>query len=353
MDITKMKKKQKKEVQLSETELSGKIEKEIDNKKNDKEDEFKINEIPKIFEIDKDELEEIRFDGQDKLILEFTKDKQIKLLDKEEINNMNKFIERIRIKNTLNNENPIIEQDYTIKGTKIKIRLAIVQNRIGKTKFAQFTIRVNINKLLDDKQFKDLFLNVNDSFDISDMFKDKNSTIVISGETGSGKTEVQKYLMKYIDDYFSLVSIADTNDTNLKSLFPNKDISEFFTKDKFDMGDGLRTALRWNPTYIILSEIRGEEITEFYEAISTGHKTISTIHANTGRQTFRRLTDMYNKYNNTAPINEEAVKENIDYIIHMKIRYIPGEFGMIKQRYIDTILQDVGEKKHACIYKNK
>ncbi len=364
MDITKRKKKKRKvdivekSIESTNKEELKLFEKEKIIKSDESFDVLKLNQIPSFFEIKADGLEEVRYDGGEKLILEFNLNKITIHLNQNEVIEINNLLERMRMSSEFNQQNPKLEKDFLIKDEKIKLRVAMINEEVGKTKNPQFTIRKNLDQLLTENQFNNLFQRKSEKKVGSDVVKnifEDNPTIIISGETGSGKTEIQKYLVKLIDDYFSIVSIADTNDTNLKSLFPSKDISEFFTSKYFSMNDGLSIALRYNPSFIFISEIRKKEITNFYEAISTGHKTITTVHANNAFQTIDRLTNLYNKHNSSTSITKEEMQNNIDYIIHVKIKYVKNEkTGKFeKVRYIDKILKNTGDQKLGTFYENK
>ena len=56
-----------------------------------------------------------------------------------------------------------------------------------------------------------------------------------------------------------------------------------------DMYQLLRDALRQRPEYIIVGEIRGDEAQTLFQAMSTGHTTYSTMHADDVTSAVRRL----------------------------------------------------------------
>jgi len=73
------------------------------------------------------------------------------------------------------------------------------------------------------------------------------------------------------------------------------------------MFDLLRSAFRQRPDYIIVGEIRGEEAYALFQAMSTGHLGLTTIHAENIQGVLHRLT--------TKPMNiPHTLVENLDAI---------------------------------------
>jgi flagellar protein FlaI len=56
------------------------------------------------------------------------------------------------------------------------------------------------------------------------------------------------------------------------------------------MYDLLRTALRQRPEYVLVGEVRGVEAHTLFQAMATGHITMSTIHAESADTVVKRLT---------------------------------------------------------------
>jgi len=116
--------------------------------------------------------------------------------------------------------------------------------------------------------------------------------IVISGETGSGKTELQKFLTGFIPFEEKIVLIEDTADSRLKEIYPEKDINSWISSEIVSFTDLIKAALRNNPTWIILSETRGKEAYEMLQAVLSGHKMITTLHAVDVRAIPKRFVNM-------------------------------------------------------------
>jgi flagellar protein FlaI len=57
-----------------------------------------------------------------------------------------------------------------------------------------------------------------------------------------------------------------------------------------DLFSLLKSSMRQRPEYIIVGEVRGREAQTLFQAMNTGHATLSTLHAGSVRETINRLT---------------------------------------------------------------
>ncbi len=104
--------------------------------------------------------------------------------------------------------------------------------------------------------------------------------IIISGETGSGKTEFLKYLAAHTREDEKLITIEDTLELHLDRIFPHRDIVAMKTNNIASYTDVLVTCMRQNPKWILLSEVRSAEaVLAVRNSISSGHYILSTIHS--------------------------------------------------------------------------
>ena len=104
--------------------------------------------------------------------------------------------------------------------------------------------------------------------------------IIVAGETGSGKTELVKYLASNTAENEKLITIEDTLELHLDRIFPHRDIVAMKTNNIASYSDVLVTCMRQNPKWILLSEVRSAEaVMAVRNSISSGHNILSTIHA--------------------------------------------------------------------------
>ena len=107
---------------------------------------------------------------------------------------------------------------------------------------------------------------------------EKGESIVIGGISSSGKTELQKYLLKKLPNQRKCIVIDNIDELGLLKNV-NADISTWLVTSKASYSDLIRNALRNDPDYIILAEARGGEMLDALTSALSGHPIILTIHA--------------------------------------------------------------------------
>lgn len=185
---------------------------------------------------------------------------------------------------------------------------------------------------------------------------ENNLSILISGKTGSGKTELQKYLVGYMKDDTRIILIEDEYETFLKELYPRLDIVTWITFNNQDnisqaMRKLIKVALRNNPEWLIISEVRGEEAKELYTSLTTGHPLITTIHSKSAFKSIERLA-----YLMEIPLDNMILfNDLIDYLniaIHMdKITDKDGNVIRYIKEIVEYYVEDDVLYKN-CIYES-
>jgi pilus assembly protein CpaF len=137
--------------------------------------------------------------------------------------------------------------------------------------------------------------------------------ILISGGTGSGKTTLLNCLSNYIPENERIVTIEDSAELQLQE----EHVVRLETRPPNIEGTGtvtqrdlVRNALRMRPDRIVVGEVRGGEALDMMQAMNTGHDgSMSTIHANSGRDALARLETMMLMAGLNLP--ERALREQI------------------------------------------
>jgi len=136
------------------------------------------------------------------------------------------------------------------------------------------------------------------------------STMLVAGGTASGKTTTINCLAMFIRPEAKIVTIEDTPELNLPHENWIQSIARigFMGEGEITLFDLLKAAMRQRPDYIIVGEIRGEEAFTLFQAVSTGHAGLSSIHADSVRAVINRLT--------SEPMNiPRTMLAGLDYII--------------------------------------
>lgn len=142
--------------------------------------------------------------------------------------------------------------------------------------------------------------------------------IIVSGETGSGKTELVKYLASHTKTNEKIITIEDTLELHLDRIFPHRDIVAMKTNNIASYTDVLVTCMRQNPKWILLSEVRSAEaVTAVRNSISSGHNILSTIHSDKASAVPMR---MYSLLETNLDITQfvSSIHRYIQLAIHVK-----------------------------------
>lgn len=188
-------------------------------------------------------------------------------------------------------------------------------------------------------------------YNFFEKFAELRTNIVISGETGTGKTELQKLLASFIPFKQKIALIEDTAETFLKEMFPDKDILSWLTSGDVTISDLIKAALRNNPRWILVSETRSQEAYEMIQAVLSGHHIITTVHAVNANAIPKRFVNMAKMGFIVSDDLESDIRRYFDFGVHITrveynnriIRYLSEvvEFDenenrtVFKQRFID------------------
>jgi pilus assembly protein CpaF len=145
--------------------------------------------------------------------------------------------------------------------------------------------------------------------------------IVISGGTGSGKTTLLNVISAYIPEDERIVTIEDAAELKLNQ----EHVLRLEARPPNIEGNGaiairelVRNALRMRPDRIVVGEVRDGAALDMLQAMNTGHDgSITTIHANTARDSLSRLETMVLMAGVDLPVRaiREQVAGAIDLII--------------------------------------
>lgn len=146
------------------------------------------------------------------------------------------------------------------------------------------------------KGFDELFKRHEDVGDylaqsLSPEIKGGGGLVILSGPTGSGKTTTLYACIQQIDRRRKhVLTIEDPIEYELRyatqwQVRPGMKGGEF--------ADLIRAAMRHDPDYIVIGELRDSDTVETaLKAAESGHTVISTVHADTALQTFERLKSL-------------------------------------------------------------
>ena len=177
--------------------------------------------------------------------------------------------------------------------------------------------------------------------------------IIVSGETGSGKTELVKYLASYTKENEKIITIEDTLELHLDKIFPHRDIVAVKTNNIASYSDVLVSCMRQNPKWILLSEVRSAEaVLAVRNSISSGHNILSTIHSDKASAIPLR---MYSLMESSQDLDQflSSIHRYVQIGVYVK-GYFSKELNRFQREIFEVCEFYVNEKnepKHNIIYK--
>nr|WP_257131300.1 ATPase, T2SS/T4P/T4SS family [Bacillus wiedmannii] len=208
-------------------------------------------------------------------------------------------------------KNPIFDGVYG----SIRINAVHKQNTTGNSTMSLRIVRPNL--VLNESNFETFAPQF-----IYDFFKvvmASRNNVLISGETGTGKTELLKLLFSMVQFEHKAIMIEDVPETHVKSLFPDKDVFSWLTGNGVTVTDEIIAALRNNPRWIMISELRGKETYEMIQAVLSGHHVVTSLHSVDAETSPKRLVNMSKiGYQVDEKSLEEDIMRYFNFGFHIK-----------------------------------
>ena len=269
--------------------------------------------------LEDDDITDISYDNDGQIHLK-TLSKGIFRIDNPAINNA--FMEKLAFQcsnvmgKTFNMAHPFLDAESA------ELRLAFIHESVARNGVACVVrktpakIRLQKEKIVADKYVE---------LDIVEFLEQcvlGHCNMIVSGETGSGKTELVKYLASKIAENEKIITIEDTLELHLDRIFPHRDIVSMKTNNIASYTDILEACMRQNPKWILLSEVRSAEaVLAVRNSISSGHYILSTIHADKASSIPNRLYSLLES------------NQDLDQFMSSICRYI--QLGIYVRGYTD------------------
>src|SRR5574344_1350310 len=300
--------------------------------------------------LNNDDITDISYDNGGQVWLK-TLSKGVYPVERPDINNA--FMEKLAFQcsnvmgKTFNMAHPFLDSESA------ELRMNFVHDSIATNGIACLIrktpakIRLNKEKLINEKYVSE---NLHD-FLIKCV--QGHCNIMVSGETGSGKTELVKYLASHTAENEKLITIEDTLELHLDKIFPHRDIVAMKTNNIASYTDVLVTCMRQNPIWILLSEVRSAEaVMAVRNSISSGHHILSTIHADKASSIPMR---MYSLLETNQDVSQflSTIHRYIQIGVYVK-GYMSKALGRFQREIMEVCEFYVDDNNNPCtnvIYK--
>ena len=265
----------------------------------------------------------------------------------------NEFMEKMAFQcansmgKSFNMANPFLDAESA------ELRMNFVHDSIARNGIAVLIrktpakIRLEKNKIIQEDYIR---------LDIHDFLLkcvEGHCNILVSGETGSGKTEFVKYMAAHTKYDEKIITIEDTLELHLDRIFPERDIVAMKTNNIASYADVLVTCMRQNPRWILLSEVRSAEaVMAVRDSISSGHNILSTIHADKAESIPSRL---YSLLESSIDMDQflRSIHRYVQLGVHIK-GYYSQELKRFKREVAEVVefyVTDDNKPEYKIIYK--
>lgn len=174
--------------------------------------------------------------------------------------------------------------------------------------------------------------------------------MVFAGNPGVGKTECARFLSNYIPDDMRVITIEDTPEWHYSKMNPNSDCVEITVGKNLDYTKAIKTCMRLNPKWMILSEARSVEVLSLIEGFSTGVKGMTTLHTDDVRNVPDRILNMAAQKRDEERLLAD-IYTFVDIAVLIKRREIRNEQGQNEvRRYVDQVAVFTREGHENCIH---
>ena len=179
--------------------------------------------------------------------------------------------------------------------------------------------------------------------------------IVFSGEVGTGKTHMMRTFVNCISRDCRIVTVEDMREL-INMIQPNV-VNTIYSKggqsvSRVSAEELVENSMRLGMDWLLNQELRDKAAYAYLDVLDSGHKAITTTHAENAGSTRSRIKGLIKKHPAGQHMKDEEIMASlyrgIDLIVHCKKEKNPetGEWD----RFIDEVLYDPDEKlKYADV----
>ena len=200
-------------------------------------------------------------------------------------------ITRIRVLAGLRTDEHQMAQDGRFKAQIADIGYVDVRVSIAPTYYGENCVMRILAEQSQDFTLEGLGYSGSDLKKVHKAMERPYGMILVVGPTGSGKTTSLYAVLKELNTpEVSIITIEDPVEYSLVGV----DQIQVNERTGLTFAHGLRFILRQDPNIIMVGEIRDEETASIAVNVAmTGHKLLSTLHANDAATALPRLIDMH------------------------------------------------------------
>lgn len=255
---------------------------------------------------------------------------------------VNQFCARIAnvVSRNFNKSEPVLEAETD------KVRISIIHESIAYNGTAISIRKTPTVCRLTEKLILDTQYCTSDILEFLTYCVRGQLNMVFCGLPGSGKTELLKFLTKFIPPEEKVITIEDNLEIHYSQINPFHHCVELkVDSEVFRHTDAIKCSLRQNAEWILLSEARSVEVKYLLECFSTGLHGLTTLHTDDVRKIPDRILNMIqDSYSASRLENDVYSFINIGVLLRKVV------INNCIKRYIDQVcIFDRDDQKNTCI----
>ena len=128
------------------------------------------------------------------------------------------------------------------------------------------------------------------------LLMENKATAIVVGSTAAGKTTFLNALLTMTPAHSKMITIEEVQEINI----PHLNWAPLVSRMSYGVGSDstteiglyelVKTAMRMRPDILVIGEVRGAEAFVLFQAITTGHGGMCTLHAEDSKSAIQRLT---------------------------------------------------------------
>jgi pilus assembly protein CpaF len=180
-------------------------------------------------------------------------------------------------------------------------------------------------------------------FELMEEIASSGQSFLIAGATGTGKTTLLRAMLLETGD--RVIAVEDVTELSGKNIIclqtKPKNIEGM---GEITLEDLVRQALRMRPDRLCIGEVRGPELLPMLQALNTGHRGATTLHANSLEQVPERLLSIAMQQGMGEKTLTRLVASAFDWVIALgKQSGKRAISGIGKFEIVDSKLQVVSQ----------
>jgi pilus assembly protein CpaF len=144
-------------------------------------------------------------------------------------------------------------------------------------------------------------------------------SFLIAGPTGSGKTTLLRAMLSETSE--RIIAVEDITELTSKNIICLQSRSRNVEgQGEIGLEQLVRESLRMRPDRLVVGEVRGSELIAMLQALNTGHRGATTIHANNLTQVPERLSTIKSDLAVSDLAFSKMVAAAFDWVIALEVK---------------------------------